>query len=99
MALNRPSLIDCFQADVSGDKIWNDSESLLKGRFRGSDSSDNDPRNVSTSSRISTSKSRPKGIKRFQPDDTQSRPKNRKVQEQLVQFLENGSDYEASADE
>ena len=55
-------LFDCFQADGSVDVISDsDPEFLPKDRFSDGDSSDDvDIRNVSTSSRHSTSKSRPK---------------------------------------
>ena len=61
MASYRPSLFHCFQADGISDK---DPKFLPEDRFSDSDSSDNvDLKNVSTSSRLSTSKSRLKDNK------------------------------------
>ena len=92
MASYKPCLFDCFPAEGCEEEISdNDPEFLPEDRFSDCDSSDDiNLRNVSISSRLSTSKSRPKDKKRSQSDNTHSRsdsrPKNREVQEQLEQL-------------
>ena len=99
MAWYRPGLFNCFQADGSLDAISDTNpEFLPHARFSDSNSSDHVDLEMFQlqAGWLSTSKSRRKDNKRSHPDNNQPRSdlgsKNWKVQEQLEQFLKNGSD-------
>ena len=90
--LIRSSLFDCFQADGSVGEISDNNPQLPSiDRFNDSGFGDDvDLRNVSTSSRLSTSKWRPKDNKRSQPNNTQCRSYSRPQELKSSRTVETG---------